>query len=67
MKQITKPLPKWVGLASATLVAVSAVSHDKLVTAIGERPAAILIIVAAIVAANSHSLGGKGGKSDEPA
>lgn len=57
-----KPLPKWVGVAGVALSAIAAIGHEQLVTVFGTWGAAFVPVLAAIMAAVSHSLGGDGGK-----
>lgn len=61
-----KPLPKWVGIAGVALSAIAALGHTQLVLVFGERGAALIPVLAAIMAAVSHSVGGTGGKDAEP-
>jgi hypothetical protein len=61
--ETAKPLPKWVGVAGVALSAVAAIGHDQLVEVFGKWLASVIPIVAAVMAAVSHSLGGSGGKA----
>lgn len=60
-EEVKKPLPKWVGVAGVALSAVAAIGHDQLVVVFGKWLAAFIPVLAAVMAAVSHSLGGKGG------
>lgn len=59
-EQAAKPLPKWVGVAGVALSAIAAIGHDQLVVVFGKWLASLIPILAAVMAAVSHSLGGKG-------
>ncbi len=64
VEEVRKPLPKWVGVAGVALSAVAAIGHDQLVTVFGKWLASLIPILAAVMAAVSHSLGGKGGNAE---
>lgn len=63
--EVKKPLPKWVGVAGAVLVAVGVLGHDLLVTAfgggrVGNVIAAWVPLLGAVLSTLSVSLNGKG-------
>ena len=60
--EVARPLPKWVGVAGVALSAVAAIGHDQLVVVFGKYVANLIPVLAAVMAAVSHSLGGKGGE-----
>lgn len=57
-----KPLPRWVGVAGVALASIAALGHDQLVLVFGSRIAALIPVLAAVLAAVSHSVNGTGGK-----
>lgn len=60
VEEVKKPLPKWVGVAGVALSAVAAIGHDQLVVVFGKYVANLIPVLAAVLAAVSHSLGGDG-------
>jgi hypothetical protein len=60
----TTPLPKWVGVAGVALSAIAAIGHDQLVEVFGKWLANFIPVLAAVMAAVSHSLNGTGGKAE---
>lgn len=56
------PFPKMVGAFAVVIAAVAGVGHEHLVTLFGKQVAAAIPVVAAMLAALSHSLTGNGGQ-----
>ena len=66
VEESSKPLPKWVGVAGAVLVALGVVGHNQLVVTFGggkfgNWAANAIPVLGAIFSTLAHSLGGKGG------
>ena len=60
-----KPLPRWVGVAGAVLVAVGVMGHDQIAVTFGggkfgDWAANAIPVLGAIFSTLAHSVGGKG-------